>query len=174
MLKLLILAMSFVTFSAVAADRNSEFERKAILLGDLAFGAEAIQLKPGTTAQDMVIELAMEDRGESREEILETLSLDSDGSDVDFGDQIGWGTLTLSGAQKVYGNDDDSEEAQRKRKAKSTLGTQLIRELSRMGAKFGFTDGSSTYCGVSFVGLLVIDEKTGRVYEIALTGSGEC
>ncbi len=174
MSKLFILLLSLVSISAYAADRDSEFERKTLLLGDLAFGTESYQLKPGTSAKEMVIELAMEDSGETREELLETFLVDSDGSDVDFGDQLNWGTLTLKGALAVYSMDDDQPDAIRKRKAKSTLGLQLIRELAKMGAKFGFTDGSSSYCGVSFVGLLVIDEKTGRVYEIALTSSGEC
>ncbi len=170
----LFFVLGLISFSASAADRNAEFERKAILLGKLAYGTEVHQMKANSSAQDLVVEMAMENSGETKEETLESFSIDSDGSDVAFGDQIGWGTLTLKGAMNVYGMDDDNDDAQKKRNAKETLGVQLIKELAKMGAKFGFTDGTSSYCGISFVGLLVIDEKTGKVFEIALTDSGSC
>jgi hypothetical protein len=168
------LILGLLTLNASAAGRDAEFARKAELLGKLAFGTTTLQFTAGTSAEDMVLNMAMDDRGETKEEALQNFTVDTDGENVAFGDQIGWGTLTLKGAINVYGMDDDSGEAEAKRKAKESLGKQLLKELARMGAKFGFTDGSSSYCGMSFVGLLIIDEKTGRVFEIALTSSGEC
>jgi hypothetical protein len=169
----LILGLS-LSATSLAADRDAEFERKVNLLGKLAFGTTTTQAEPGKAALEVLIEMAMESRGETREETLENFLVDSDGSGVEFADQSGWGTLTLVGAMNIYNLDDDNEDAQKKRNAKMKLGNQLIKELSKMGAKFGFSDSASGYCGLSFVGLLVIDEKTGKVYEIALTNSGSC
>ena len=53
-------------------------------------------------------------------------------------------------------------------------GDALLAQLDGMGAFFGFTDMGSSYCGVTFMGLLIVDVAAHKIYEVMLTGSGSC
>lgn len=50
----------------------------------------------------------------------------------------------------------------------------LILKLARQGVKFGYSGNGPGYCGVSFVELFIIDEKSHKVYEIFLSRSSSC
>lgn len=51
---------------------------------------------------------------------------------------------------------------------------KLIKTLDRQGVKFGYTGFGPGYCGVSFIELIIIDEKENKLYEVYLSESGPC
>ena len=51
---------------------------------------------------------------------------------------------------------------------------QLISKLERQGVKFGYTGFGPGYCGVSFIELIIIDEKEQKLYEVYLSEGGSC
>lgn len=50
----------------------------------------------------------------------------------------------------------------------------MINKLGKQGVKFGYTGHGPGYCGVSFVELIIVDQKEQKVYEVYLSGGGEC
>lgn len=50
----------------------------------------------------------------------------------------------------------------------------LIKRLERLGAKFAYAGHGPGYCGVSFIELIIIDEKEQKVYEVYLSRSEDC
>ena len=154
--------------------RAKEVARKVDLLADMGYGLRVHKVKPGK-GEDMVLALASEDYGLTVEDYLaeERFHVLLLSKDIAFGDMIGWGTMNLDVAQDLFASSDDSDALKEARRA--GFGQVLLKELSEMsGISFGFTDGSSSYCGMSFMGLLVVDEENGVIYEVSLTGSGEC
>lgn len=170
----LVLSLSFASFAQ--AKDNPEFARKAELLGKLAYGTTVHKVK-AENAEEMIIKLAMKNKGETRDYIEENFRRNLPAKDIAFGDMIGWGTMKLPAAQTLFASqdaprDENGEDLDNAKKIK--LGQQLLKELAAMGATFGYTDYSSSYCGVSFMGLLIVDEENNSIYEIALTDSGSC
>ena len=100
---------------------------------------------------------------------------DLQSKDIEFADMVGWGTMKITAAQDLFAADDDWEEGRALAAKRRGLGQVILKELSEMkGVTFGFTNGSSSYCGISFMGLLIVDEENGLIYEISLTNSGPC
>ncbi len=155
--------------------RAQEIARKIDLMADMAYGVNVRKLEPGR-GEDLILKLASEHYGlESVEEFEkeESFRRNLQSKDIEFGDMIGWGTMQVEAAKDLFASGDDSDTLKEARRA--GFGQTLVQELSEMpGVSFGFTDGSSSYCGVSFMGLLVVDEENGIVYEISLTSSGPC
>lgn len=151
--------------------KAKEIERKVNVLGNIAYGYQTHKVK-GKNAEDMVLKLYLENRGEK-----ENFQANSKYEDLSFSDQVGWGTIDTDTAGNLYSNtqgrqDDNGEEKDNSDQLK--VGFKIIDELGKMGMKFGYTDASSGYCGVSFMGLLVVDEENETIYEISLTDSGAC
>ncbi|MES2965830.1 MAG: hypothetical protein V4760_18255 [Bdellovibrionota bacterium] len=169
----LALFVACLSVTAIASSiTNAEADRLVNLVGDTAYGVSVHKVK-GATAEEMIRNLA-----ESEGSDLEDFVVMAPSSDLDFGDQSGWGTIGVDGARDLYSwmdaktNDDGDElEGWGEDLAKADA---ALETLSASGFEFGFTDGSSSYCGVSFMGLLIVDVKNGIVYEVRLTSSGSC
>lgn len=174
----LTLALStFTNFAQAAKNANSrEIERKVNVLAKIAYGAQAHNLRAGN-AEEMIIQLAMKENSETRADVMERFTRNIAAKEVSIGEMPGWGTMKIPAAIKLYASmdqhRDEAGEDQDNSKALA-VGESIIRELGKMGVTFGFTQSTSSYCGVSFGGLLVVDEEADTVYEIALTDSGSC
>ncbi|CAN5567794.1 hypothetical protein BH10BDE1_BH10BDE1_34060 [soil metagenome] len=151
--------------------RQKEIARKVNVLGNLGFGAR-VHPAMGSTAEEMVRRLAG-----AHGSIIGDVDflVDATSNDFDFGDMTRWGTTDLASARELFASGDGSEADAMKEKRRATLGATILGELSRFsGLSFGFTNGSSSYCGVSFMGLLIVDEENKLIYELSLTSSGPC
>lgn len=158
--------------------RKQEIRRKVNILADMSFGLLVHEMKPGKT-EALILALAAENYGSSVEEYQKENMFHQmlPSSEIQFGDMVGWGSMNISSASDLFAADDNVEEPEQvvKSKLRASFGQILLKELSKMsGVGFGFTDGSSGYCGVNFMGLLIVDEENGLIYEFALTSSGPC
>jgi hypothetical protein len=81
----------------------------------------------------------------------------------------------LPAARDFFASDDDWDNGRILAARRRGLGQVILKELSEMnGVTFSFTSGSPSYCGISFMGLLIVDEENGLIYEISLKYSGPC
>lgn len=165
------------TASLQGEARKKEIARKVDLLASMGYGLN-VHTEIGENGDEMVLNLAMEGSGYSdAEEFIreEGFVRDLQSKDIAFGDMTSWGTMKLPAAQDLFASDDDWEEGRILAARRRGLGQIVLQELSEMkGVTFGFTSGSSSYCGIRFMGLLIVDEENGLIYEIALTNSGSC
>ncbi len=157
--------------------RKKEIARKVNVLAGMSFGLSQ-HTEIGADGDEMVRNLAMEAAGYSDPEEFvreEGFRYDLPAKDIEFGDMTVWGTMKLSAAQDLFASDDDWEEGRARAALRRGLGQTILKELSEMkGVTFGFTSGSSSYCGVSFMGLLIVDVENGIIYGLSLTDSGGC
>lgn len=155
---------------------KAEIARKVEVLGNIAWGLNVQKVK-GKNARDMIIKLAVEMYGDE-EEVLANFLDNATSKDFTFSDQSGWGTTDLNSAIDLFRSQDgrqDEESGEEIENQKALkVADEILKELDAMGVVFGFTDNSSSYCGVSFMGLLIVDVDNGLVYEIQLTGGGGC
>lgn len=155
--------------------RAKEIARKVDLLADMAYGLN-VQRRTPENGELIILKLAAENNGYTSIEEFEkeeTFHRSLPSKNIEFGDMVGWGTMQIEAAKDLFASSDDSDSLKEARRA--GFGQVLLQELSEMpGVSFGFTDGSSGYCGVSFMGLLIVDEENGVVYELSLTSSGPC
>ena len=170
----LVLALG-LAHSALASD-SSEIKRKTQLLSKIAYGAETHKVR-GENAEDMMIKLYAKNTGETLAEARRTFIRNLPAKDIAFGDMTAWGSMRLPAAKSLFASQDmrknkDGDDIDNSKGLE--LGDELLKELNQLGAKFGFTSGSSSYCGMSFMGLLVVDEEAETIYEIALTDGGSC
>jgi hypothetical protein len=177
-LALLTLTLATLLPAFAHAKANAEIARKADVIANIAFGAENHKVR-GEDAADMILSLYIKSSGETRADALKNFNKNAKAKDAGFSESVGWGVfVSANEAAKYFANLQgraDKETGEEKENSKGiALGQQIIKELGKMGAKFGFTDGSSGYCGASFGGLLIVDEEGDAVYEIRMTDSGSC
>ena len=170
---MLAFSVTAISISAAAAVPAHTVSRKVGVLGKIAYGANVHVIK-GKDAVEMIKALAIQN-GEDAGDVQ--IQIDLPEKEIAFGDMIGWGTLQPSVAVKLFlsqqHTDKEGQETSLSDK-QVALATALIEELAKMGMKFGYTPGSSGYCGISFMGLLIVDEKNSVIYELPLTDSGSC
>lgn len=177
-LSLTLLALTANAFASGRDDGEAEFARKIAVLGKMAYGVDKKPTKVrGEDAQEMVLKMYMKHTGEDRAEAMKSFTVNAKAKDIGFSEETGWGTFSASEAAKFFGNlhdDTDSQGNDKDTSKRIAVGSAIIKELGKMGAKFGFTDSTSGYCGISFRGLLVIDETNEEVHEVAMGPSGGC
>lgn len=152
-------------------------------LGKLAFGYNVTKVT-GKTAKEILTNFVAEE-----EELVY-----KEYQDMDFGDEVDEGFTSIKSAKLMGGfaastleelleNEDslDNEADQgrlRSLRAKSDRlaknWSPLIQKLADQGVKFGYTGNGPGYCGVSFVELIIVDQKENKVYEVYLSEAGEC
>jgi hypothetical protein len=166
---LFLSALTFTFTAATSHADSSEIARKAQILGRIAHGAQVHQIT-GRNAESMIRKLGHENHGEAVE-----FTRDLPASQISFSDMSGYGTMRLQAAIALFESQDAKQDKNGVDRAQAfPTAEQLLKELDEMGVKFGFTDSSTAYCGVSFMGLLIVDEEAGVVYEIELTDTGTC
>ncbi len=149
-------------------------------LSALAFG-ENITRVNGRNADEILKNYMIQETGDE-DIVLTTKEVE----DMAFGDEIDQGYTTLRSA-KLMGEFAESQLVEQLESGEGS-GTKiknqinnikkfwpsLITRLAQQGARFAYSGNGSGYCGVSFIKLIVIDPKTGRVYDIYLSQSGTC
>ncbi len=165
-----VLAMSF-TVTAFAGVKED-----VAALGKLAFGSDVTSVK-GKNAEAIFKNFLNEG-----EELV-----NKEYADMDYGDEIDEGFTSLKSAISMGGFAEAAYEEKleqteteqqaailRELNALKRGWSPIINKLSKQGVKFGYTGHGPGYCGVSFVELIIIDEKDQKVYEVYLSESGEC
>lgn len=135
-------------------------------LGKLAFGSDVTSVK-GRNAEDIFKNFL----GEGEELIYKEIA------EMDYSDEVDEGFTSVKSAVEMSGFAEsvfEERDAQTKIKALNKGWAPVINRLHKQGVKFGYTGHGPGYCGVSFVELIIIDEKEQKVYEVYLSESGEC
>jgi hypothetical protein len=157
----LVLAMT-ITSSAFAGVKED-----VQALGKLAFGHNVETVK-GKTAEAIFKNYL----GDGEELV------NKEYRDMDYGDEIYEGFTSAKSAIEMGGFAEalyeERENSTRELNALKRGWSPLIQKLQKQGVKFGYTGRGPGYCGVSFVELIIIDEKEQKVYEVFLSESGEC
>ena len=177
----LTLAFNLMTVSAIAAVKED-----VIQLASLAMG-HRVNVARGKTHQEVLTHFFEAETGEAEMTFKEF-------GDMDYGDEVDYGFTSTASAIKMgdfaigfleeqiqnYEDMGDEADQRRVKEMKAQIfdiekkWAGLIKKLEKQGVKFGYSGFGPGYCGVSFVELLIIDEKEDKVYEVFLSESGEC
>lgn len=168
--------LSFVLAMTITSSAFAGVKEDVQALGKLAFGYNVESVK-GKNAEAMFKNFL----GEGEELVYK------EASDMEYGDEIDEGFTSMKSAIEMGGfaesvyeerleQTDDQERASllRELNALKRGWSPLIQKLQKQGVKFGYTGHGPGYCGVSFVELIIIDEKEQKLYEVYLSESGEC
>lgn len=168
--------LSFILAMSLTASAFAGVKEDVQALGQLAFGSNEYKVK-GKTAEAIFKNFLQED-----EELV-----NKEAKDMDWSDEVDEGFTSLSSAiemggfaEGVYEEQMEGAEGAELAKLKKDLTAlkkgwaPLINKLDKQGVKFGYTGHGPGYCGVSFVELIIVDEKEQKVYEVYLSAGGEC
>ncbi|MES2525952.1 MAG: hypothetical protein V4598_02650 [Bdellovibrionota bacterium] len=168
--------ISFVLAMSLTASAFAGVKEDVTALGKLAFGSDVTSVK-GKNAE-AIFKNFLEDG----EELV-----NKEYADMDYGDEVDEGFTSLKSAIAMGGfaegmyeekleqtEEQDRASLLRELNALKRGWSPLINKLHKQGVKFGYTGHGPGYCGVSFVELIIIDEKEQKVYEVYLSESGEC
>lgn len=168
--------LSFVLAMSLTASAFAGVKEDVTALGQLAFGSNEYKVR-GKTAEEMFKNFLQED-----EELVNKEAKDMDWSDeVEEGFTSQKSAIEMGGfAEGVYEEQMEGAEGTDLAKLKKELSAlkrgwaPMINKLGKQGVKFGYTGHGPGYCGVSFVELIIVDEKEHKVYEVYLSAGGEC
>ncbi|NOT77909.1 MAG: hypothetical protein HOP07_02760 [Bacteriovoracaceae bacterium] len=185
-----ILAALFVFLSTSTQLKagTSAFKSNIEALASLSMGYSE-QKVPGKSAKEIFINFLNDFDGEGEDRKLTYKEIE----DMDYGDEIEEGFTSSKSAQamgefasgfladKLEGLEYEPEvnkvEIQAIKAQMNGLELKwapMIKRLEQLGAKFAYTGHGPGYCGVSFVELIIIDEKEQKVYEVYLSRSEDC
>lgn len=176
-----ILALNLITASVFAGVKEDVKELASIAMG------HRVNVAHGKTAQEVLAQFFMNETGEAEMTFKEY-------ADMDYGDEVEYGFTSTASANKMgdfaigflqqeienYEDLGDEVDQSKVKDMKAQIvdiekkWSGLIKKLDRQGVKFGYSGFGPGYCGVSFVELLIVDEKEDKVYEVFLSESGEC
>lgn len=177
-----VLVFTLTMGSAFGATRTVRAD--VLALGQLAMGWEEYSVK-GKNADEILKNYIEESYGEERELVFKEYSDMAYGDEVDEGFTSVKSAISMAGfaesflEESLEGLDEDSE-ALKIKEIKANIydlnhkWAPLIKRLDRQGVKFGYTGNGPGYCGISFVEMLIIDEKEQKVYEVYLSEGGAC
>ncbi len=177
-----VLIYSLTISSSFAAPRTVKDDVKA--LGQLAMGSDENSVK-GKNAKEILENYIMDVTGDDEGLVFKEIEDMAYGDEVDEGFTSTRSAIAMSGfaesslEELLEGLDEDSD-AQRIKDIKANIydlnhkWAPIIKRLERQGVKFGYTGHGPGYCGISFVELLIIDEKEQKVYQVYLSEGGPC
>lgn len=177
-----VLVFSLTVSTSFGAIRTVKAD--VLALGQLAMGWEEHSVK-GKNATEMLKSFVEEHSGDEEELVFKEID------DMAYGDEIDEGFTSMKSAilmsgfaesslEEVMEGLDEETDAQRIKEIKAKIydlnhkWAPLIKRLDRQGVRFGYTGWGPGYCGISFVELLIIDEKEQKVYEVYLSEGGSC
>ena len=171
---LMTLSLTLPSFAGVKEDVRA--------LSSMVYGHNMIQSK-GKNALEVLRNYIIDRDGEVDEDRMRNKEV----ADMDWGDEIEEGFTSARSADQMGGFAQGYMEEQMEyaegaelKKLKANFDRiqknwePLIKKLERQGVKFGYNGNGPGYCGVSFIQLLIIDPKEQKVYEVHLSGGGEC
>ncbi len=168
-----------ITSSFAGVTRTVNADVKA--LGQLAMGWEEHSVK-GKNAEEILKNYVEENYGEERELVFKEYSDMAYGDEIDEGFTSTKSAIAMSGfaesaLEEMLEGLDESSEAEKIKAKIYDLNhdwAPVIKRLERQGVKFGYSGNGPGYCGISFVELLIVDEKEQKVYEVYLSEGGSC
>jgi hypothetical protein len=168
--------LSFVLAMTLTVPAFAGVKEDVAALGALAFGHSATPVK-GKTAEELFKDLYQDD-----EELVY-----KEAKDMEWSDEVEEGFTSIKSAiemgtfaEGVYEEQMENSEGAELSKLKKELAAlkrewaTLITKLGKQGVKFGYTGHGPGYCGVSFIELILVDEKAHTVYEVYLSQGGQC
>ena len=168
--------LSFILSMSLTVSAFAGVKEDVAALGKLAFGSDVHSVK-GKTA-----EAIFKNYLEDGEELV-----NKEYSDMEYNDEVDEGFTSLKSAINMGGfaegvieewleQTDEPSRAKftRQLNALKNGWAPLIQKLHKQGVKFGYTGHGPGYCGISFVELIIVDEKEQKLYEVYLSESGEC
>lgn len=168
--------LSFVLAMSLTASAFAGVKEDVQALGQLAFGSNEYKVK-GKTAEEMFKNYLQDD-----EELV-----NKEAKDMEWSDEVEEGFTSLKSAiemgtfaEGVYEEQLEGAEGKDLAKLKKEIAAlkrgwaPMINKLGKQGVKFGYTGHGPGYCGVSFVELIIVDQKEQKVYEVYLSQGGEC
>lgn len=179
---------NLITFGLVISlNLSSAFAgvREDVLrLGDLAMGVTEHKVA-GKNAEKIFKNYLEKEYGEDTDLVFKEIDDMAYGDEVDEGFTSTKSAIAMRGFAESYLTDlidglDSDENRQQIQEAKAKVydlnrnWAPIIKRLEKSGAKFGYTGNGPGYCGVSFVELIIIDEKEQKLYEVYLSESGSC
>lgn len=173
-----------LSFSSAFADKKSAIAQEVETLSALAMGVESHSVK-GKNAEEIFKKWVSDYRDEETALVFKEIGQMSYGDEIDEGFTSTQSAIKMSGfaesflEESLEGLDVDSESDKIKEiKAQvydlNRKWAPTIKRLEKLGAKFGYTGFGPGYCGISFVELIVVDEKEQKLYEIYLSEGGAC
>lgn len=176
-----VLIYSLTISSAFAATRT--VKEDVLTLGQLAMGWDEHSVV-GKNATEILKAYVSEYSGED-DLVFKEIDDMAYGDEVDEGFTSTKSAMAMSGfaesaLEELLEGLDEESEAERIKDIKANIydlnhkWAPVIKRLERQGVKFGYTGWGPGYCGISFVELLIIDEKEQKVYEVYLSEGGAC
>ncbi|MES2854727.1 MAG: hypothetical protein V4692_02635 [Bdellovibrionota bacterium] len=156
----ILLSMAFVSTSFADDAANSAkikaAAEKISAIADTYGASSVIQVKPASPLK-MLKEMSEEATGDFNWDPESAMEPDSSA----------WGFTTMAVASGWIESVEDAytkeQVADYKKAVRSLIGTGVV---------FGVSPTGAAQCGIRFPALLLIDTKAGKIYEIALEGSG--
>jgi hypothetical protein len=179
-MKKIFTALTLYTF--IINSSFASIETDVAKLEKIAMGS-SVETAAGKNAEEILLNFYKKEYGD---EDLKLVAKEFD--EMAYGDEVDQGLTSFISAKKMgtfavdafeerlEGMEDKAEIAEVKIHIRNlkTQWADLITSLNNQGAKFGYSGDGPGYCGVSFIKLIIIDEKTGRLYSIYLSESGTC
>lgn len=173
-----------LTISSSFAGTTRTVNADVKALGQLAMGWEEHSVK-GKNAEEILKNYLEENYGEERELVFKEYGEMAYGDEVDEGFTSTKSAISMSGfaesaLEEMLEGLDESSEAEKIKEIKANIydlnhdWAPIIKRLDRQGVKFGYSGNGPGYCGISFVELLIVDEKEQKVYEVYLSEGGAC
>lgn len=139
-------------------------------------GVDTYKVAKNLNIHDALEELAAKESGDSAEEF--EANWEGSSGEAWGGDSGAWGSETMSGAYRyITSVDKDYLEgltrAQATRyRAKIATAKEKFSLLLHTGVLFGVGPLGAIQCGGRFASLLIYDPNSGKIYSVALEGSG--
>lgn len=179
--------LSLVSFLLMAsqAKAGSYSERIAYatkLLSEVTENSASYQVKPNSSAKEMLFELGLQLESFSTKEDFEELFKTDSNEAWEF-DSSSWGEESIDGAKsyvdfnlKQRFVEGEQTDANKTKYADHVLISDRAFEILKnvRTVKFGISPTGAVQCGIQFAALLILDLETGKIYEIIMEPFSGC
>ena len=163
---LMIMSLALMTHTAQA--ETASISKLVHQLDAFVYGVQTHKEVRGESADEMVQDLVLRIK-ENDESEVEFKNYPSVLPQPDEGNHLS-GLAKMSDVVELIVSNNEQLEDDEKTQDKIW---KTVRALKAAGAAFGYTGDGSSACGVTFPSALIIDVKTGKIYELLLAG-GSC
>lgn len=178
-MKLMVLSLSLIFSLSAMADVRKDVQS----LGRMAMGYKQHRIS-GKNAKQILAKFFEITSGDST-------IIDKEAREMIYGDEIDHGFTSTASAREMkefalasleekreqlkdIGSMEDLKKVEAKIRALTNRWDDIIKGLHSQGVKFGYSGNGPGYCGMSFIELLIIDEKEQKLYEVFLSEASGC